>query len=108
MAAGIPKRLAGPALAAATDTLIYTVPANRRSVVRHIHWVNSTGAAVTLTLSIGADAVATRWFDAYSLATGAVLDAFVYLPMEAAETLRARASAINTTLTVSGDEIALA
>lgn len=109
MAAGIPKRLVGPRTVPLADTLMYTTPASRRTVVRHIHYVNATGGAVTFTLSIGADATGTRIFDAYSVAAGAVLDHFAYYVLEAAEVIRARASVdITTTLTIDGDEIPLA
>ena len=106
--ARIAKRLAGPMLVDLTDELIYTVPAVTKTIVRHIHYVNATAAAVTLTISVGADTAANRIFDAYSVAAGAVIDFYPLLVLEAAETLRAHASADDTTtLTINGEEIVL-
>jgi hypothetical protein len=108
MAAGIPKRLYGPAYVDLTDELVYTVPAGRRAVVRHIKYNNGTGGAVALTVSFGADAAGTRIFDGYSVAAGAALDHYCYYVLEAAETIRAHASADDTTeITIDGDEYIL-
>jgi len=106
--ARIAKRLAGPALITNAAANKYTVPAVTKTIVRHIHVQNPTGAAVTFTLSIGADAAATRLFDAYSIAAGAVLDHFCYYVLEAAEVIEALAGTNNVmTLTIDGDEIVL-
>ena len=59
-------------------------------------------------MSIGADAAATRLFDAYTIAAGAVLDHFCYYVVEAAEIIQALAGTNNVlTLTIDGDEIVL-
>lgn len=106
--ARIAKRLAGPALITNAAANKYTVPAVTKTIVRHIHVQNPTGAAVTFTLSIGADAAATRLFDAYSIAAGAILDHFCYYVLEAAEVIEALAGTNNVmTLTIDGDEIVL-
>ena len=106
--ARIAKRLAGPALLTNAAADKYTVPAVTKTIVRHVHVQNPTGAAVTFTMSIGADAAATRLFDAYSIAAGAVLDHFCYYVLEAAEVIQALAGTNNVmTLTIDGDEIIL-
>jgi hypothetical protein len=94
--------------AAATETTIYTVPAAIKTVIRHIHISNPSGSAVTLTLSIGADAAATRIFDAYSIAANTVLDHFCYYALVAAEVLQAAAGTNNIlTITVDGGKMTL-
>lgn len=109
-----PKRLAGPALVATGPATIYTVPAVTKTIIRHIHIQNPSAAPVTLTLSIGADAAATRILSAYSIpaaaagVTGNVIDFFCYYVMEAAEILQAAAGTNNIlTITVNGDELTL-
>jgi hypothetical protein len=106
--ARIAKRLAGPALISNAAATKYTVPAVTKTIVRHVHVENPTGAAVTFTMSIGADAAGTRLFDAYIIAAGAVLDHFCYYVLEAAEIIQALAGTNNVmTLTIDGDEIVL-
>src|SRR5215831_5214334 len=104
--AKIPKRLAGPALLTNAAATKYTVPATTKTIVRHIHVENPTGAPVTFTLSIGADAAATRLFDAFSIAAGAVLDHFCYYVLETTEIIQSFAGTTNVmTLTIDGDEL---
>jgi len=106
--ARIPTRLAGPAQVSNAAATKYTVPALTKTIVRHVHIENPSGAAVTFTMSIGADAAATRLFDAYSIAAGAVLDHFCYYVIDAAEIIQALAGTNNIlTLTIDGDEIVL-
>jgi hypothetical protein len=106
--ARIAKRLAGPAQVSNAAATKYTVPALTKTIVRHVHVQNPSGAAVTFTMSIGADAAATRLFDAYSIAAGAVLDHFCYYVIDVAEIIQALAGTNNIlTLTIDGDEIVL-
>lgn len=106
--ARIATRLAGPALVTNAAATKYTVPALTKAIVRHVHIQNPSGAAVTFTMSIGADAAATRLFDAYSIAAGAVLDHFCYYVLSPAEIVQALAGTNNIlTLTIDGDEIVL-
>lgn len=106
--ARIPKRLAGPAQVSNVAATKYTVPSTTKTVVRHIHVQNPSGSPVTFTASIGADAAATRIFDAYSIAAGTVLDHFCYYVLDAAEIIQALAGTNNIlTLTIDGDEIVL-
>ena len=105
MAGRIQKRMSGPAQVSNAAATKYTVAASRRGIIRHIHVSNPSGSAVTFTASIGADAAATRIFDAYSIAANSVLDHFCYYVLEAAEILQALAGTNNIlTLTVDGDE----
>lgn len=98
------SRLYGPALVATGPATVYTVPAAIKVVVRHIHVANTTAAAVTFTMSVGADAAGTRLFPAYSIAAGATLDFFCYLPMVATEIITLSAGANNIlTVTIAGD-----
>jgi hypothetical protein len=105
MAGRIAKRMHGPAQVSNVAATKYTVPANRRGIVRHIHVSNPSGGAVTLTLSIGADAAAVRIFDAFSIAANAVLDHFCYYVLEAAEIIAGLSGTNNVlVLTIDGDE----
>lgn len=103
--ASTPKRLYGPAQPGNTTATRYTVPALTKTVVRHIHVSNPTGGAVTLTLSVGADAAAVRLFDGYSIPAGSTYDWWGYLVIDAAEIIAAHASAATSlTVTINGDE----
>jgi len=100
----------GPALLTDAPVTKFTVPAGERYVVRHIHVQNPSGAAVTFTASKGADAAATRMFDAFSIPAAAagetesVKDFWVYWVFEAAELLQALAGVTNVlTITISGE-----
>lgn len=109
-----PKRLAGPAQVSNAAATKYTVPAATKTIIRQLHVQNPSGSAVTLTVSIGADAAGTRLYDAYSIpaaaagVTGSVLDIFGYWVLETTEILQAFAGTNNIlTLTVFGDEYTL-
>lgn len=104
----IAKRLHGPAQVSNAAATKYTVPALTKTIVRHIHIQNPSGAAVTFTMSIGADAAAVRLFDAYSIGAGTILDHFCYYILDVAEIIQALAGTNNIlTLTIDGDESVL-
>lgn len=104
----IATRLAGPAQVSNAAATKFTVATNEKNIVRHIHIQNPSGAAVTFTASIGADAAATRIFDAYSIAAGSVLDHFCYYILEEAEIFQAFAGTNNIlVLTIDGDRSVL-
>lgn len=106
--ARIPTRMHGPAQVATGPATKYTVPALTKSIIRHIHIQNPSGSAVTFTLSIGADAVGVRLFDAYSIAANSILDHFCYYVLAAAEIVQGGAGTNNIlVLTIDGDEIVL-
>jgi hypothetical protein len=106
--ARIPTRLHGPALVPNAAATIYTVPALTKTIVRYIHVQNPTGAAVTFTLSIGADAAGTRIYDAISIPAGTAFERFCYHVLSVGEILQRFAGTNNVmTLTIDGDEIVL-
>lgn len=112
--ARIPKRLYGPALVATGPATVYTVPALTKTIIRQIHISNPSASAVTLTLSIGADASGTRLLSGFSIpAAGAgiqnsVQDIFWYQIMDAGEILQLSAGTNNILdITINGDEIVL-
>lgn len=106
-----PKRLYGPAQIATGPTTVYTVPASTKTIIRHIHLSNPSGSAVTVTMSIGADAAATRLLGTYSIpaaaagVTDSVRDLYYYQVMDAAEILTLSAGTNNiVVIVVNGDE----
>lgn len=110
----IPTRLVGPAQIATGPTTVYTVSANEKVIIRHIHIQNPSGAAVTVTVSIGASAAGTRLFDAFSIpAAGAgikdsVFDHYCYYIMEETEILQLAAGTNNILVaTITGDRCVL-
>lgn len=107
--AKVQVRMHGPAQVSNAAATKYTVPANRRGIVRHVHIQNPSGSAVTFTMSIGADAAGTRIFDAFSIGANQVLDHYCYYILAAAEIIQALAGTNNIlTLTIDGDEEVLA
>src|SRR5688572_7077799 len=102
------KRLHGPAQVSGSTTTKYTVPALTKTRVRHVHLFNPSGAAVTFTMSIGADAAGIRLFDAFSVPAGAVYDWYPYAVLDVGEIIAAHAGTANVlTLTIFGDELTL-
>jgi hypothetical protein len=102
-----PKRLFGPALLTNATATKYTVPAATKTKIRHMH-VSNPGAAVTMTISIGADAAGTRIYDVFPIPATTAIDLWCYYVLEAAEILAAFASVTNQiTLTINGDESTL-
>lgn len=96
------KRLYGPAALGALGDL-YTVPAGRKALVRHIHISNPSGAPVDVTLSVGADAVGTRIFDGFPVPADDVYDWFGFLPLAAGEKIAGSGGAA-LVIEISGDE----
>lgn len=101
----IPKRMSGPAQVSNAAATKYTTPTGRIAVVRNIHISNPSASAVTFTMSIGADAAATRVFDALSIPANSVYDSFAPLVLNAGELIQALAGTTNIlTLTINGEE----
>jgi hypothetical protein len=105
-----PTRIVGPAQVATGPTTVYTVPANTKTILRHLHISNPSASAVTLTISIGADAAGTRLVGAYSIpGAGAGIvnsqqDWYWYIPMEETEILQLSAGTNNIlTITIGAD-----
>lgn len=102
------KRLAGPVQVPAAVGTRYTVPAGTKTILRHIHIFNPSGATVKVTLTIGADAAGTRIYDAVSILAGAELDRWCYYVLEAAEIVQSSSDTNNTAvLILDGDELTL-
>jgi hypothetical protein len=100
------KRLAGPAQVSNAAATKYTAPASTTAVIRQVHIQNPSAAAVTFTMSIGADAAATRVFDAFSIPAASTYDWYGYVVVAAAEIVQAFAGTNNIlTLTIFGDEL---
>lgn len=55
------KRMAGPAFLASSAATLYTVPASTTTILRYLRLNNTSASAVTVNLSVGADAAATRF-----------------------------------------------
>lgn len=111
--ARIPKRLCHTPVDSTVET-VYTVPAATKTIIRHIHVSNPSGSIATLTLSIGADAAATRFYDGFRIpaagagVTGSVVDWYGYYVLEAAEIVQADSDTDDILiLTMNGDEIVL-
>jgi hypothetical protein len=109
--ARIAKRLAGPALLANAAATIYTVPANTKAIIKNIWVSNPTGVVHNFTISVGADAAATRIYSTYSIpaaaagVTGSIVKDWVMIVMEAGEILQAYADAAATlVIMVDGEE----
>lgn len=103
------KRLYGPTQLGNAASTLYTVPVSTRSVIRHIHVSNPTGAPVNFTLSIGTSAAATRLWDATPVAANDVLDHYQDHSLTEGEIIQAFASSAATlNLTVDGYELGIA
>lgn len=101
--ARVALRLHGPAALTGVAATKYTVPANRKGIVRHIHASNPSAASADITLSIGADAVGTRVFDGFPIAADSVLDHYCYYVLEETEIIQAFGGTA-IILTIDGDE----
>lgn len=100
-----PVRAYGPAQLPSSSATRYTVPADRIAVLRHIHVINPTAGAITITVSIGTDAAGTRLFSGKSLAAGAEYDHLGYWVLGPTEFLQANASSgASVVMSVFGDE----
>jgi hypothetical protein len=101
----IPKRLHGPAQLGNAAATVYTVPTGRIAVIRNIHIVNPTAGDVTFTVSIGADAAATRIFSDQAAMAEDCYDSFAPFVLAAGEVVQAYASAAaSLTMTIDGEE----
>lgn len=99
------KRLAGPTQLTTSASAIYTVPANRTTIVKQIVATNTSASAATFTLYIGTAVAANAVFNATSVAANDSLVINLSQVLSTGEVLRALASA-NTAinLTISGVE----
>ena len=101
----VQKRLYGPAQPGLAAATLYTVPANRKTTIELIHAANTTGTAATLTLSIGADAAATRLLSAYSIAANGIFTLPTELTLVATEIIQGlQGTGSALTVTINGTE----
>jgi hypothetical protein len=99
-----PARLYGPTALSNSAADLYTSPASTITTVRQIHFQNP-GAAITVTMSIGADGTGTRLFSAKSIPTGDS-DHFGYWVLAAAEKIQGSASvASQVVVSIFGDKV---
>lgn len=96
------KRLSGPSALTGAAVIQYTVPAGRKALVRQIHVENGTAAPINFTCSVGVDAAGTRLADAKPVPANDFIDMYLYLPLAAAEDIRAFGNVL--TMTTMGDE----
>lgn len=99
------KRLAGPVQLSTGAVTRYTVPSSTTTAIRNILVCNTTGNQAKLTMSVGADADATRIFKDHVIEPRSTFEFHGLIVMTATEILQAfsdTASAL--TLTVSGVE----
>jgi len=101
----VQKRLYGPAQPSGAAATLYTVPAGMKTTLDLIHATNTTGTAATLTLSIGADAAATRLLSAYSIPANGILTLPGAWSMIAAEVIQGLQGTVGAlTVTLNGTE----
>ena len=102
-------RLIGPALVATGPTTVLTAPATEQDVMQMIQVSNPTNSAVNFTMSIGADAAATRIIGTNAtvgnIAANSVVQFYGSWPVQPAEIVTVSASTTNVlVLTVSGEK----
>jgi len=98
-------RLYGPAQLGNSAATVYTVPGATTATIRDICVANTTGGAVTFTLSVGADAAGTRLYSAVSIPANSTFQRTGNIPLAAGEIVQAYASAATwLTLTIGGVE----
>lgn len=101
----IQKRLYGPAQPGTGAATLYTVPASRKTTLELIHVANTTGSNATLTLSIGADAAATRLLAAYTIQANGILTLPTEITLVAAEVIQGlQGTGSALTVTLNGTE----
>lgn len=99
--ADVAERLVGPALLTASAATVYTATA--KTVVRNIHVFNNDEVTTDFTLSIGADATATRLFDDYGLGPRKAMVWTGFLVLDNTDIIQAYGSVTGKlTLTISG------
>lgn len=105
----IALRLHGPATVSNVAATKYTVPANRKGIVRHIHASNPSAGIISFTMSIGADGAGVRVYDGFPIAADSVLDAYPIYVLEEAEIIQAFTDGAGgiLVLTIDGDESVL-
>lgn len=103
--ADVAKRAYGPAQPGTTAATVYTAPASTTFTMKQIHATNGSSSSATLTVSIGADAAATRLLNAISVPANGTFTLDVWIPVNATEVVQmAQGTASALTVTMSGVE----
>ncbi len=107
---GTLARIAGPAYISNSAANIYTPPASTiYTVIRHIHIVNVTAAAVTFSMYVGATGGSTggtQLFGGQSIAANSPFDYYCVMKMLSTDFLTAVASAATSlVITVEGEYV---
>lgn len=102
--ADVAKRMVGPTNLAVAAATVYTCGAPTAGIVRNIHVANTTAAAQTFNLSVGADATGTRLYSSVTVPANGTFDNACFIVVNPGEVLQAFASATGLTLTISGVE----
>lgn len=92
----------GPTAIGATETTLVTVAASTTLHLLHFRIVNTTAGALTVKMSVGADAAGTRLLDDPSIPADGFLDWTGFLVLATGETLRATGSGTGLTFHGSG------
>ena len=103
------KRLSGPTnISATTETTLYTVPSATSAIVKQIVVCNTTGSAITFSLSLvpyGSSAgTSNRLFSSLSVAANETIFLDVSQSMTAGDFISAYSSVSGVTVTISGVE----
>lgn len=102
---GTPRRVHGPAQVSNAAATKYTVPTGVKAWTRGIHISNPSAGVVTITMSIGADAAATRIFDDFPIPAGTTYDYYQRHTLEATQIIQALSDTNNIlVLTIDVDE----
>ena len=86
------ERFVGPTRLTNAAATVYTVPGLSKALVRHIHFMNPSASAITVTFSIGADGATTRLLEAVSVPAASTYDWYPYMVVYATEIVQAYAS----------------
>lgn len=101
----VQKRLYGPAQPGIVAATLYTVPTGKKTTLELIHVANTTASIATLTLSIGADAAATRLLSGFSLPANGILTLPVATTLVAAEVIQGLQGTLSAlTVVLNGTE----
>lgn len=104
--AKIATRFVGPTRLTGAAATVLTVASGRKALIRHIHFMNPSGASIGVTVSIGTDGATTRILEAFPIPAGGTYDWYGYVVMDSAEIMQAfAATATVVNMTVFGDEL---
>jgi hypothetical protein len=98
------ERFVGPTRLTNSAATVYTVPGLSSALVRHIHFMNPSASAVSVTVSIGADGATTRVLETIAVPAAGTYDWYPYMVLYNSEIVQAYASTTATVnMTMFGD-----